>query len=438
MHFIYNILIIFIAILAMPMFISRAIKEEGFPERLKQSFGRLSPETLEKVANKDAIWLHAASVGEIVATSPIIKEIRKNLPDATIMISVVTANGYMMAKRIIPEVDGIIFFPLDLPFLSHSIVKKIRPKILLLVETELWPNFLKSARTLKIPVMMVNGRISERSFKGYTYMLGLVKSMVDTVVQFCMQSTIDAQHIIRLGADPRRVVVTGNTKFDQNYTRIDEQEKEELKHELAISSKSPIIVAGSTHRGEEGYIFNSFKEIKKVHKDAALIVAPREILRTNEVLDLAIKYGLPTTVKRTLIKESGFTNHDVIVLDTIGELGRFYGLGDVIYVGGSLVTQGGHNILEPAAHGKPILVGPHMFNFKDTYALFSERGACVTVYDNVSLTEEILDLLNNKEKRDLMSKESLDIIQENKGASQKTYVYLQELLARYEAKQPQN
>jgi 3-deoxy-D-manno-octulosonic-acid transferase len=414
-------------ILALPMLIYRLFREKGFDERLRQSVGILSPDTLEKVANKDAIWLHAASVGEIVATSPIVKEIRREMPNSTIMVSVVTTHGYMMAERIITEVDGIIFFPFDLPYLSYSVVKRIRPRVLLLVETELWPNFLKTARHFKIPVVMVNGRISEKSLNGYTYLLGVLRDMINTVKQFCMQSTIDAQYIIRLGADPRLVIVTGNTKFDQNYTELSGGEKEELQKEIGLLERDPLIVAGSTHKVEEELLFNAFRTVKNSLPKAALIVAPREIQRTPDIVELAVKHGFSVS-RRTLLKDTDAEAYDVVILDTIGELGKFYGLGDVIYVGGTLVTHGGHNILEPAAHGKPILVGPNMFNFKDTYALFSERKACITVYDTQSLAEQMLLLLMNPKLRQEMSREALDIIRENKGASKRTFGYIKEIL----------
>jgi 3-deoxy-D-manno-octulosonic-acid transferase len=429
MHYLYNVLTVFFVIFMMPMLIYRLFLEEGFGERLKQSFGLISADTLKKIANKNAIWLHAASVGEIVATSPIVKEIRREMPNSTIIISVVTANGYTMAQRIITEADGVIFFPFDLPYLSYSVVKRIRPSILLLVETELWPNFLKTARKFQIPVVMVNGRISEKSFNGYARITSILRDMLGTVQQFCMQSTIDSQYIIRLGADARKVIVTGNTKFDQNYTELNSGERGTLQKELALINSHPLIVAGSTHKGEEEILFNSFCTVKESLPQAALIIAPREIMRTNEILELAQKYGF-SVIKRTDACKEDFAacDVDVVILDTIGELGKIYGLGDIIYVGGSLVSHGGHNILEPAAHGKPILVGPNMFNFKDTYALFSERKACITVYDRQSLTEQMLRLLTNPEICQSMSQETLSIIKENKGASKRTLAHLRNIL----------
>jgi 3-deoxy-D-manno-octulosonic-acid transferase len=427
MKLLYDLITIILVVVAIPVFVLRLIREAGFGERLKQSFGFLPAGALTPVAGRDCLWLHAASVGEIVATSPIIKELRRELPGVPILVSVVTNNGYEMAKRIIPEADSIIFFPLDLPFLGQRVIKRIKPKLFVLVETELWPNFLLSAQTLKIPVMMVNGRISDKSVSRYRYLFSILNDMLNTVVRFCMQSTIDAQYIIRLGAKPRRVVVTGNTKFDQTYTDVSLEERAQLAGELGFSGSWPVIVAGSTHKGEEEIVLEAFNQARVEFPDARLVLAPRDNLRGAEIAALAEKYG-HRVIRRTEGIAAG-NDHAVVVLDTIGELGRIYGIADLVYVGGSLVPQGGHNILEPAAHGKPIIVGPHMFNFKDSYALFSGRGACATANDGGELGEILVRLLKRDEERDAMGREALVIIQENRGAARRSVQHIKEVLA---------
>lgn len=427
MHLLYNLLALVLVVLAAPVFLYRLIREAGFGERLKQSFGWLPAETVAKVANKNAIWLHAASVGEIVATSPMVKEIKKEMPDSVVVISVVTASGYDMAKRIIPEADGVIFFPLDLPWLSCSVVKKIAPQAFLLVETELWPNFLKASRQSGIPVMMVNGRIGDKSFGNYRYLGSVLKDMLQTVVKFCMQSSIDAQYIIKLGADPQRVMVTGNTKYDQTYTDVSEEEQQQLIGQYSFDRHTPIIVAGSTHKGEEESLFSSFTEVRKSFPQAGMVIAPRDIQRADELVNMAADFG-HKAIKRSLLHKEAAASHNVVILDTIGELGRVYSIADVVFVGGSLIPQGGHNILEPAAHGKPIIVGPHMFNFKDIYALLSDRKACITAKDPVLLTDKLLAILQDSELSTTMSKNARAIIEENRGAARKNTLQLKMLL----------
>ena len=434
MRFLYNLAAILIVTIIIPIFVLRATRERGFIERIKQSFGFYPQETIEKVAGKNAIWVHAASVGEIVATSPLVREFRKVFPDSPILVSVVTTGGYEMAHRIIKDADAIIYFPLDLPFLASRVVGRIRPRVFLPVETELWPNFLKKAKQLDVPVMMVNGRISDRSVKQYKYLFGMLREMIGTVKCFAMQSSIDADYIMRLGAPRELVTVTGNTKFDQAYTSVSADERAALIEELGLSGASRIMIAGSTHRGEEELVLAAFKAVREKDPGVRLIIAPREVLRTMEVEHLCRKAGFTVTTRKELQKGDAARGEDIVILDTVGELGRVYGLGDVIYIGGSLIPHGGHNILEPAAHGKAIIVGNQMFNFKDIHALFRNRNAVVTVTNGEELTRETLRLFGDAAERARLEAETLAIINENKGASEKSARILVEMLETYESR----
>ena len=433
MRFLYNLAAILIVTIIIPIFVLRATRERGFIERIKQSFGFYPQETIDKVAGKNAIWVHAASVGEIVATSPLVREFRKVFPDSPILVSVVTTGGYEMAHRIIKDADAIIYFPLDLPFLASRVVGRIRPRVFLPVETELWPNFLKKAKQLDVPVMMVNGRISDRSVKQYKYLFGMLREMIGTVKCFAMQSSIDADYIMRLGAPRELVTVTGNTKFDQAYTSVSAEERAALIEELGLSGASRIMIAGSTHRGEEELVLAAFKAVREKDPGVRLIIAPREVLRTLEVEHLCRKAGFTVTTRKELQKGDAARGEDIVILDTVGELGRVYGLGDVIYIGGSLIPHGGHNILEPAAHGKAIIVGNQMFNFKDIHALFRNRNAVVTVTNGEELTRETLRLFGDAAERARLEAETLAIINENKGASEKSARILVEMLETYES-----
>ena len=433
MRFLYNLAAILIVTIIIPIFLLRATRERGFVERIKQSFGFYPKETIDKVARKDAIWVHAASVGEIVATSPLVREFRKVFPTSPILVSVVTTGGYEMANRIIKDADAIIYFPLDLPFLASRVVDRIRPRVFLPVETELWPNFLKKAKQLDVPVMMVNGRISDRSVKQYKYLFGMQREMIGTVKCFAMQSSIDADYIMRLGAPRELVTVTGNTKFDQAYTSVSSDERAELIRELGLSGASHIMIAGSTHRGEEELVLTAFRVVREQEPGVRLIIAPREVLRTMEVEHLCRRAGFTVNTRKNL-QQGGEGGEDIVILDTVGELGRVYGLGDVIYIGGSLVAHGGHNILEPAAHGKAIIVGNQMFNFKDIHALFRSHDAVVTVTNGEELTRETLRLFGDPAERERLVRETLAIIDENKGASEKSAKILVEMLENYESR----
>ena len=427
MQLLYNIAAILIVIMIIPMFMVRAVREKGFVERIRQSLGFLPKHALDKTARKNCIWVHAASVGEIVAASPLIKEFHKEFPQSPILVSVVTNSGYEMANRIIKDADSIIYFPLDLPWLSAHILHKVQPRVFMPVETELWPNFLKAARHMHIPVMMVNGRISDKSVTRYRHLHSLLDDMIGTVTKFAMQSSIDAEYIVRLGANPDLVTVTGNTKFDQTYTAVSPEEKQSMIAEMGLAENEGIFLAGSTHKGEEEYVLHAFDAIREKFPRARLVIAPRDVLRTDEIISICRQHGVQA-VRRTHLQKHPAAGHDAVILDTIGELGRVYSIGDVIYVGGSLIPHGGHNILEPAAHGKAIIVGTNMFNFKDTHVLFSKRDACITVGSGEELAQQALGLFEDVSRRHRMEQETLAIVRENKGASRKTAVLLHEML----------
>lgn len=427
MQLLYNIAAILIVIMIIPMFMVRAVREKGFVERIRQSLGFLPKHALDKTAKKNCIWVHAASVGEIVAASPLIKEFHKEFPQSPILVSVVTNSGYEMANRIIKDADSIIYFPLDLPWLSAHILHKVQPRVFMPVETELWPNFLKAARHMHIPVMMVNGRISDKSVTRYRHLHSLLDDMIGTVTKFAMQSSIDAEYIVRLGANPDLVTVTGNTKFDQTYTAVSPEEKQSMIAEMGLAENEGIFLAGSTHKGEEEYVLHAFDAIREKFPRARLVIAPRDVLRTDEIISICRQHGVQA-VRRTHLQKHPAAGHDAVILDTIGELGRVYSIGDVIYVGGSLIPHGGHNILEPAAHGKAIIVGTNMFNFKDTHVLFSKRDACITVGSGEELAQQALGLFEDVSRRHRMEQETLAIVRENKGASRKTAVLLHEML----------
>lgn len=432
MYFLYNVLIILVLIFfVIPYYTYRLMTEKGFSRRFRQSMGNVKDKEIAKVMQKDCVWIHGASVGEIVATSPLVKQIRKEMPGRPILVSAFTVGGYDMAKQIIPEADAIIYFPLDLPFVSESLVKRIKPGVFMPVETELWPNFLRSLRERHIPVMMVNGRISEKSVKTYRYMYGIWDDILNTVTRFCMQSSIDADYIASLGADKSKIFVTGNTKFDQTYAEVTDEDLKNYRQQLGIEGAYPVIVAGSTHPGEEKALFRVFKEVLKNFKDARLLIAPRKPVRSAEIAKLAESNGFDVGYRSKML-EHGAETHSVVMLDTIGELGRIYAVGDLVFVGGSLATTGGHNVLEPAAHAKPILVGPNMQNFKDSYALLSKVGACKMVKNVEELISETLDILQNDERRQKMGDAAWRVIQENRGADVRSIAYLKDLMQLYE------
>ena len=432
MYILYNILgILVFLILILPFYIYRLFTEDGFSIRFRQSLGLIRREEIADVMDTDCIWIHGASVGEIVATSPIVKEIKRIMPERKVLVSAFTVAGYNMAKQIIPEADGYVYFPLDLPWVAESVVRRVHPGIFMPVETELWPNFLKAIRERNIPVMMVNGRISERSVRTYRYLFSIWRDMLRTVSRFCMQSSIDANYITHLGADPKKIFVTGNTKFDQTYAEVTPEDLSAYKTELGLGEDAyPVIVAGSTHAPEEDIVLTAFSRLRKQYPKARLVIAPRRIERVDEIRRLTGKFGYGNGLRSKLKKSNGpRPEYPVVLIDTIGELGRIYAVGDIVYVGGSLKKgYGGHNVLEPAAHAKPILVGPDMLSFKDSYSLLTKAGACLTVYNANDLAKAFLEIAGNDVLRKQMGDASMQVIRENRGAALHTIHYLTDLL----------
>lgn len=431
MYILYNILgILVFFVFVLPYYGYRLVREKGFSVRFRQSIGLIRREEIDAVVDTECIWIHGASVGEIVATSPLVKEIKKTMPERKVLVSAFTVGGYNMARQIIPEADAIIYFPLDLSWVAESVVRRIHPGIFMPVETELWPNFLRAIRERNIPVMMVNGRISEKSVKNYRYLFSMWRDMLRTVSRFCMQSSIDADYISHLGADPAKVFVTGNTKFDQTYAEVTAEDLAAYKTELGLGEDAyPVIVAGSTHPSEEDAVLLSFRELRNKYPQARLIIAPRKPARAEEIRRLAVKFGYETGFRSELKDLKGKRpEYPVLLIDTIGELGRIYAVGDIVFIGGSLMHHGGHNVLEPAAHAKPILVGPSMENFKDSYSLLSKVGACRMVPDTAGLTAAFLEIAQDDALRTRMGEASIQVIRENRGAALNTMHYLTDLL----------
>lgn len=435
MYWVYNICLVAYWILQIPILIYRLIFEDGFYDRLKQSAGIMPTPTLQQIAYHNAIWVHAASVGEVVAASPIVRELKKKYPEEMVVVSVVTATGHRMAQKIIPEADGHIFFPFDLPVITERIVNIVNPKAIILIETELWPNFLRLAWKRKIPVMMMNGRISSRSMKRYSLVKSFTTRMLYQITKFCMQSSIDKKRIIAMGALPERVTITGNTKYDQTYAEVSPEERAALRKKFRFDGKGPIIVAGSTHSGEEEILLRTYARILKKHPDACLLLAVREITRAPSVKFMIKREGY-TVIRRSRMgtEEDDGKPAQVVILDTIGELGRLYSLADLVFVGGSFVKVGGHNILEPAAHGKPVVVGPYMFNFQEIFELLSEQNVCIMAKNEEEFSRIMLDLLDHPEKLQTMGRAALEVVRNNQGATERNIHAFEDLVSEWGVK----
>jgi 3-deoxy-D-manno-octulosonic-acid transferase len=428
MYFIYNILLSITSILLSPLILFALLREEKYRMGLSQKLGFLPPHLLLKLSGSRPVWIHAVSVGEVTATIPLIQEIKKRYPSQKIILSTVTVTGNYTATIRVREVDAVIYFPLDYPFIVKKVIRQIKPKLFIILETELWPNILRELKRNNIPSVVVSGRISNRSYHKYRWGRFFFTKVLDNIHLFCMQTEVDSRRIINIGADKDRVTTVGNLKFDQCVPTITTEEKENLYNMLSLKEGQTIFIAGSTHKGEENIVLEVFKNLKKTYEDLILILAPRHPERFDEVADLLSHQKL-RSIKKTKIKMGQKSNHhDIILLDTIGELSKLYSIGTIIFVGGSLVSTGGHNVLEPVAYKKAVIFGPHMDNFSEISRCLRESGGGFQVNNQEEFLSQTEMLLQNDVDRDKLGEKAFEVIAHNQGAINKSMEVIERFL----------
>ena len=428
MYFIYNILLSITSILLSPLILFALLREEKYRMGLSQKLGFLPPHLLLKLSGSRPVWIHAVSVGEVTSTIPLIQEIKKLYPSQKIILSTVTVTGNYTATIRAREVDAVIYFPFDYPFIVKRVIRQIKPKLFIILETELWPNILRELKRNNIPSVVVSGRISNRSYHKYRWGRFFFSKVLDNIHVFCMQTEVDTQRIINIGADKDRVTTVGNLKFDQCVPTITTEEKENLYNMLSLKEGQTIFIAGSNHKGEENIVLEVFKNLKKTYEDLILILAPRHPERFDEVADLLSHQKL-RSIKKTKIKVAQKSNHhDIILLDTIGELSKLYSIGTIIFVGGSLVSTGGHNVLEPVAYKKAVIFGPHMDNFSEISRCLRESGGGFQVDNQEEFLSQAEMLLQNDADRDKLGEKAFEVIAHNQGAINKSMEVIERFL----------
>lgn len=361
---------------------------------------------------KNIIVVHCVSVGETLSAIPFIKKISQ-IFDKNVLVTTTTKTGWQIANdRLLDSVKKIEFFPLDFPFAVLKFFSKYSPECIIITETELWPNVIFFAKLKKMPVFIINGRISDRSFPGYRKFKWFFKTFLDYPF-FLMQSETDKERVIEMGAHKEKVIVTGNIKYD-----VVEEKIEFNRSSFGFAEDDLIWIAGSTHNGEEEILLKTYKELFKSFKNLKLIIAPRHPERFDGVENLVKSFGLEYKL-RTDDKKI----EKVMILNTIGELKVFYSLCDIAFVGGSLVNIGGHNIIEPAIFEKPVIFGPYMQNFRDIAESFLKHGAACKV-DEKSIFPVMYNLLEKKELRENMGKKAKEIVLKNTGSLEKTINFI--------------
>jgi 3-deoxy-D-manno-octulosonic-acid transferase len=396
MYILYNVLLGIAALFAVPYFAFRMMLTGKYKKSLGPKFGFIRPEVIEKMKGSPRIWVHAVSVGEVTAAAPIITSLREHFPGACIVLSTGTETGQEMARRIVPEATAFIYYPLDIPWVVTKVIRQVKPDIFIPTETELWPNFIRICRKNSVKIVMVNGRISPRSFKRYVMTRFFWKHVLESIDEIGVISDVDGERLRSLGMPASRVHVHGNAKYDSLAARASSEIKGEISRRLNMAQDDRVFVAGSTHEGEEQIVLDVYERLLDTYPDIKLIIIPRHIERCRAVSALIGEKGFKDSITMTEI-ERGRKRVDerVIVIDVIGELFKVYSLATVVFCGGSLVPRGGQNILEPAAWGKVIFYGPFMDDFRDERELLEKSGAGITVKSREELLEGILKLMSD-------------------------------------------
>lgn len=419
MYAAYSFLLTLALLVWSPSILLKVLQRSSYREGWSERAGRYPQDVISRLRGVRSVWIHAVSVGEVGAASILAKRWTTQRPTLPLVVSTVTGTGREVARRALPQAAAVVYFPIDLPMVVHRALTTVRPRLVLLTETEIWPNFLRTCAAEKIPVAIINGRLSMRSFSRYRLVRPFIRRVLQGVDLFCMQTDADAKRILDLGADPERVHVVGNLKFDAVLHADTSSLAEQWRRELQIDAHRQVLVAGSTHAGEEEVLLQAFRRLREEFPDLLLILAPRHPERFAEVETAIAAKGL-AAIRRSALPHEGNGKNDVILLDTIGELSGLYAVGSIGFVGGSLISKGGHNLLEPALHGRPVLFGPHMENFVEASAYFVRRGAAIQVSDPADLVRQLAGLLRDPAARDTMGRAALAALAAHHGACERT------------------
>lgn len=424
MYLLYSALLATGLLLALPYWLWEMARHGKYRAALGERLGMV-PQRLAESPAGPTIWIHAVSVGEVLAIAGLVAELRRAYPQFRIMISTTTDAGQTLARARFGG-ENIFYFPLDFAFAVRPYFEALRPQLIILAETEFWPNFLRLARRSGARVAVVNARISDRSRPGYLRFRRLLPAILGNIDLFLAQTEEDARRLQDMGAPSDRVRVSGNLKFDCDIgAPLVPSIVSSLREAFHHAGSGPILVCGSTVEGEEPLLMQAFENLLPDHPRAVMILAPRRPERFNEVAQLLEQRKVRLWRRSTWSGEA--IAGGVLLVDSIGELASLYALGDVAFVGGSLVPRGGHNIIEPAQHGVPIIVGTHTENFRDIVGLFQSRNA-VRVTFPAELPRVLRDLLTNPAERRALGQRGRETLKTQTGATQRTLNSLKDLL----------
>ncbi len=423
---VYNALLILCFPVIITLLMTKKRCRRGFLARLGKVPTDLQPRS------ERLVWVHAASLGEVTAIVPLLKAMKEEDSCQEIVVSTVTETGREMVLKQLKGIATHFYAPVDMWWAVSRYVRVLNPRLFLLVESEIWPNLLTSLQQHQVPVCLVNGRISSRSFPRYRLVRKFMKEIWSSFDLALMQTTQDAERIRELGAKVSVVYMTGNMKFDQS---LELREKNDstmaIRTTLGVKETELVIVAGSTHPQEEEFILEAYKSLIKTQKHLVLVVAPRHIERASELEKIIARYGLPFVRRSQMNETHPIWNHEesprVILLDSRGELPFVYRVGFVGFVGGTLVPVGGHNLLEPAQWSRPVLFGPYVDHCRDIAHQLLQAGGAIQIHQPQQLEGQLLRLLKNPQEAEEMGRQALAVIQENRGVVEKNLRMIHQL-----------
>jgi len=420
----YNIFQILILILLFPLLLVKVIVSPKYRGRILLKLGLDLKKFSEKIPeDKKRIWIHALSVGEVLSAQPLAKKIRAAYPDIFLIFSASTKTGEELCREVLAdEIDLFVPFPIDINSNTKKFITSIKPDLFILIETDFWPNFLHNLEKENIPAILVNGRISQSSFNRYQRFRFIFVPMFKIFNFISMQTSADAEKMIRLGVDADKVKALGNLKYDAVLPETVGWEQEQrptsfYRKQFGISAEKVVWIAGSTHAGEEVAILSAYKRLSLLFPDLFLVLAPRKIERGRQIKEIADNLGLTVRQRTVPFQDEEFPGAPLLILDTMGELTRMYSFCDIAFIGGSLIPDGGHNPLEPAAFGKPILFGPYMDDFTEISTDLLEKNAAIVCHDEDDIFDIMKYLLTNASLRKEMGEQAQALVLKHRGVT---------------------
>lgn len=424
LQWLYDLLYLLVLVLFSPVVLYKMVTSRRWRAGLGERIGGVAP----REGGRPCLWIHGVSVGEVLAARTLVGLVREEMPGWEIVLSTTTRTGHEVARRTFPGFR-VFYYPLDFSLTTERVLRRIRPDAVVLLELEIWPNFLLSTSRRGIPVFLVNGRITERSLRGYRVLQRFIPEPMDRIHLYCVQTPAYRDRFLALGVPEERVFVTGNMKFDTVVTDGAGRLREGFASALGVRPGEWVFVAGSTHEGEERAVLEAFRAVAAADPRARLVLAPRHLERVPAV-EAAVREAGLRPVRRTS-PECGRADGGaaVVILDTMGELGALYALADLVFVGGSLVPHGGQNVMEPAGLARPVLTGPHHWNFEEVVEVLEASGGLEVVGDARGLEEAVLRLHGDREAAARRGRAAFEAVVAGKGATGRTLSLMRERLA---------